>query len=584
MLQIIQTKDLPVSKRTRSQTSVLLKDYDKPEKDPYISATEFENFCNNDKIIDWFSVLSKNYILEEQDKEHPLSFLFKTGSDYENKIVEEIRNKTGLSLEKMTSVKTSREYNDLKNRSLETYDYNRLYTAMFLGEPIIYSGYLKDDDERLRGIPDLLIRNDYVEKLFDNKYNINEYKSNFGNYYYIPIEIKFSSVTLQSENKIKDSEDCRFLFYKTQLFTYCKILHKIQGVFPDNAFIIGKRTVLKNKEIKNSLEYPGFINYRTYDNHIVDVFYNGLKWLRDVKKNGLNWSLNPSLYPNMKKSHYLYDKDKKEISDLVGEITDIWYCSYKKRENAFKNGIYSWRDYRLNSDILEVPEHTKEAVDNILKINRGELGDYYPTSFKNKDNINMIKESDNNIFIDFETVRDSLDIDTYGLDEKIFLIGTWYKGQYKSFLINEMNEEEERRIINEFLIYLKENNNPTCWYWYAEVGMFKRALERLDIYSNYNFSGWNDLFKVFKEENFVVKGCKNFKLKSYIKNLLNLSLIQTEIQPEECSSGIDAMIMAWRNYNEEKNEENMKYIIKYNKLDCEYLEVLLNFIKDRLLL
>jgi hypothetical protein len=275
MLQIIQSKDLPISKRTRSQSKILYKE-NSEDSEPYhyVSATEFENYCGNDKIIDWFSVLSKNYILDEDYKEHPLSFLFKKGSEYEDKIVNEIRSKTGLSLEKMTSVRTSREYKDPKNKSIEKYDRDRMYSKMFLGEPIIYSGYLVDDEERLRGIPDLLIRNDYVSTLFDKcNFHINEYKSNFGNYYYIPVEIKFSTVTLQSDNKIKDSEDTRFLFYKTQLFTYCKILHNIQGVFPDNAFIIGKRTVLKNKEIVNSIDKPGFINYKTFDNHIVDVFY-----------------------------------------------------------------------------------------------------------------------------------------------------------------------------------------------------------------------------------------------------------------------------------------------------------------------
>ena len=68
MLSLIQSKDLPVSKRTRSQNISLFKDLDDVKEKPYISATEFENYCNNDKIIDWFNVLTKNFIVEENDK------------------------------------------------------------------------------------------------------------------------------------------------------------------------------------------------------------------------------------------------------------------------------------------------------------------------------------------------------------------------------------------------------------------------------------------------------------------------------------------------------------------------------------
>ena len=64
------------------------------------------------------------------------------------------------------------------------------------------------------------------------------------------------------------------------------------------------------------------------------------------------------------------------------------------------------------------------------------------------------------------------------------------------------------------------------------------------------------MYKVFKDENFVVKGCKNFKLKSYIKSLISLGLINAEYQPDECKSGLDALVMAWKYYNVEKNQDD----------------------------
>ena len=58
--RIIETKDLPISKRTRKNNPILYKELNlTTQTHPYISATEFENFCKNDKIVDWFTVLSQ---------------------------------------------------------------------------------------------------------------------------------------------------------------------------------------------------------------------------------------------------------------------------------------------------------------------------------------------------------------------------------------------------------------------------------------------------------------------------------------------------------------------------------------------
>jgi hypothetical protein len=40
------------------------------------------------------------------------------------------------------------------------------------------------------------------------------------------------------------------------------------------------------------------------------------------------------------------------------------------------------------------------------------------------------------------------------------------------------------------------------------------------------------------------------------------------------------MIMAWKHYNIENNKKDMESIINYNKLDCKYLNVLLDFIRN----
>jgi hypothetical protein len=564
---IIKTKDLPVSSKTRSKNTPLMKFVE--EKNDWISATEFDNFCKNDKICDWFSVLKNNFIIDDDYKEHPLSFLFKKGCEYEDKIISIIRERTGLLLEKHSTLKTSREYDE----KTEKIDRKKVIESMTRGDPIIYSAFLCDRTEYIRGIPDLLVRNDYIHKLFDDikDIEIQHGSSIFGNYYYIPIEIKFSTVTLDASNKYIANID-RIKFYKTQLFTYCKILNNIQGFLPRYAFIIGKRTITK-KNVLDSLSRPGFIDYKTRDNDIVKLFYEGIEWLRTVKSKGINWQMNPELFPNMKIDNPMYMDNKKIIAEEIGEITELWQCGYKNRMIALSKGIESWRDPRLNSDILEINESYKNVVDLIIKVNRDELGEYHPKKFlKTTNDWNIIE---NEMFVDFETVRDSLDLDSYGEDEWIFLIGVWYKGEYTSFLINNTNDVEEKRIINEFYNFWLSKGSPKIWYWVAEVDMWKRAMKR----NNLNLEmRWTDLYQVFREEPFVVKGCKNFKLKSYIRSLLKIGKIDINLPPDDCCNGMDAMIKAWRYYHE--NLGNLENVLVYNEFDCKSLEILLEFIRN----
>jgi hypothetical protein len=580
ILNIIQNNTLPVAKRTRRNNPSLLNPIQNKKKEVYVSATEFDNFCENDPISDWFSVISKEYNIERNVMSN-LDFLFKKGNDHEEKTVNKLREKTGLLLENMSSVKTSREYDSYDK--LEKKDFNRTMNAMAEGEPIIYSSYICNKKDKVRGIPDLLVRNDYISKLFNNlpyDLEIEEEKSIFGSYYYIPVEIKFSSVELSASNKYILNKG-RMKIYKTQLFTYCKILEEIQGVKPTKVFIIGKRTILYNKEIKDSLEYPGVVDYsKTYDSCYSDIFEKGLEWLKNVKENGLSWSfddmMNKQLFPNMKSANMLFYKDKKELSDKYGEITELWRCSTLTRQNALNYNIYSWKDKNFNAEISGLSKSYQKSLDNILKVNREDF-DYFPLSFVNQ----SFKNIENEAFVDFEILRDSFDIDSYGDSEWIFLIGVRYKGEYTQFLMNSLSDFEEKKVITEFYEFLSKNNFPKCWYWCAETKFWNRALNRYNFDFKDNIK-WDDLYQLFTNESFAVKGSMNFKLKSYIKNLVKLNKINVSLPPENCSDGISAMTIAWNYYMDNKNEDDMKDVIYYNSLDCQYVEELLNFARNNL--
>jgi hypothetical protein len=72
--------------------------------------------------------------------------------------------------------------------------YDNVIKQMKGGIPIIYSGFIYSKKENIRGIPDLLVRNDYISSIFKTIPEIPVEKSLFGMYYYIPIEIKYSTI------------------------------------------------------------------------------------------------------------------------------------------------------------------------------------------------------------------------------------------------------------------------------------------------------------------------------------------------------------------------------------------------------
>jgi hypothetical protein len=77
--------------------------------------------------------------------------------------------------------------------------------------------------------------------------------------------------------------------------------------------------------------------------------------------------------------------------------------------------------------------------------------------------------------------------------------------------------------------------------------------------------------------------CMNFKLKSYIKSLKTLGKIDVDLQPEGCSNGLEAMMIAWNYYNDNEDhnhDDKFEEMIEYNRLDCVYLETLLKFIRN----
>ena len=139
--------------------------------------------------------------------------------------------------------------------------------------------------------------------------------------------------------------------YKCQVWIYNRALSHIQKYTPQYAYLLGRRWDYRSKKIhyknESCFDRLGVVDMNDYDSHIITKGKKAIKWYRDVKKNGLSWSMEPpskdELYPNMCKDNSKWNSTKHKIANDLGEITQVWMCGVKNRKKAFLNGIKSWK-------------------------------------------------------------------------------------------------------------------------------------------------------------------------------------------------------------------------------------------------
>jgi hypothetical protein len=544
------------------------------------------------------------------------------GIEFENKLVQFI-NKEKIKIKFVSQYITDKSIN-------KTIEY------MMKGIPVIHSAPVRNINNKTHGIIDLLVRSDYIEKIVDECPIKEEEKFMYSSkldkpYYYVVIDIKFSTLPLKSDGKhILNTSN--YPAYKSQLYIYTEAVGLIQGYTSRYAFIMGRRWNYTKTDIKYS-DYTctnklGVIDYEKVDKIFVQKTKNALKWLNNVKENGYKWSVYPpsrkELYPNMCVDSGIWQKEKEKISENIGEISSIWYCGVKNREIALQNGIKSWKDPNCVSSNMGINGTRATIIDSILNINRQNIDKIRPQScdqilnnlfdWKNQVGENPLEY--NEMFVDFETFSDILapftDLPFQKITEMIFLIGIYWKNEntweYKKFICRDASYDEEYRIMNEFITFLKKHNNPKLWFWCAENKFWKSAENRqfdfaikhrdegkkegketcdYSDYSDYILNHWSninlcDMCDIFKKEPIVIKNCFSFKLKEIAKALYNHNLIKTKLD-SNCNNGMTACIKAYNIYKTDPNPLNnyiMKDIIKYNEFDCKVLYDILNYLRS----
>jgi hypothetical protein len=554
-----------------------------------ISATKVRAYLLNDPLVDW---LKEYHINNITDKPIKLKPDYNNNNNYynnntTNKKCDNYILNQGVEFEKqvMKILKNKFQVITINSNVRSVYNYNKTLEYMKKGYEIIYQGVLHDYDNNLYGSPDLLVRSDRINEIFE--YNVyNQCDHNQKDYFYVIVDIKSSTLKFAS-NGVNLLNSGSIPAFKGQLYIYNKMLNNIQNVKYNKAFILGRRWTQtqcgNNYSGDNYMNVLATIDYDDYDSKYINLVNDAIKWIRYMRTEGHNWSLlpNPSneyLYPNMK-NHDDYYRLKKELDKNINELTSVWMISYNKRKIAHKKKVYSWKDRKCNSKLLEFKQgKTSKLLDKMLNINRQSV------KIIDCEKLNYDELKKPSIYIDFETINSIGDNSEY-----IYMIGIYFKlndkYQYKCFYMEDYDDELNN--MNRFFNFVDNNFNEYHYneyhyneyhyiHWtHAEPSMYKRFCERHNYKREINFY---DLHKLFIDNNIVIKGALNFSLKTVANCLYNYGKIQTNWDDSKYSNGLDSMFGAIEYYNDTSNKNIINEIIKYNRVDCVVMKEIVDYL------
>lgn len=573
----------PIAMRTRGGII-------KKKQQIWISATRTHNYILKDTLTDWLKLFGKT------KSTHYNNFKIKNTRNFTDFI-----KKRGEQFEKKVIQYYKQHFDAVKIADFYTIkDSKHTFNLMKKGVPIIYSAPVYNKQNNTYGIIDMLVRSDYINQMFEYPVidtHLEKVKAPnlLGNFHYRVIDIKWTTLSLCADGKHLLNYD-RMPAYKSQLYIYNQAISEFQGYNPEQTYILGRRWkyTSKNKTYRGNCftDRLGVIDYTDHDEEFVDKTQSAINWIRDVEKKGLNWSPysepRKELYPNMCRDSGDWNKMKSKIAHNISEITMLWQCGVKQRELAHSQGIMSWKDERCNSKVLGFKEGSDRSkiIDNILNVNR----DTDPSIVIREDYVwPMVEE--NEVYVDFETFSDVCEGISDSIDSKsfhmIFMIGVGKKDkdgkwEYRSFICKDKTKEEEKRIIQEFIDFYTDLQQPPLYYWSAEKYLFERCVKEhlIDVRVD-----WYDMCSLFKTNYIAITGCFGYGLKEIVRTMKEHNLIQTSLE-SECRNGMMAMIKAYKCYQNSKQPDQhpvMKDISKYNEFDCKAIYDINNYIRNNIL-
>lgn len=509
-----------------------------------ITYSNIRNYMVGDTVTNWLEIHGEKNGYEKDNKCLSVDFFKMQKLMFHCKILAYLENAFPNEVKIIV--------NPYERNKVSYYHVEETENEMKDNTPIIYGAVFNNDVEYC--VFDLLIKKSYLGKLLnkDTRLNLNDK--------YINVLIEYK--TIRIVNGIVSPKN------KENIHIYTKYLF-MNRLFKSKCRIIGRSYQIKKDKINNCFSIiPPLTKNKELKNKVNDA----IKYLsKEIDYNNVSINMsNNTWWSNAKKKIAL---EKKAMS-LVWNCTNVT-ASY--RDNGVKKYIKNCR----NADLVE----------KIIDINNSE--DKY--SFVR--NI-QLEEEKLEIFVDMETINNTLDdFSEFPLVKDkplIYLIGmAWvYKGKwnYEYFTWNTISANEEIRIINEWFNKIEELekktgiNHPRVFHWSnAEKTFLNKSIAKYNL--ELPELNWVDLMDVFKENQIVINGLFNYKLKNVVSTLYENDEIKVNYNGE-LQNGLVAMVLYWRCYldsietgKQMVDYEVMNKIIKYNKIDCQVLFEILGFLR-----
>jgi hypothetical protein len=514
------------------------------ENNGWISATSVKNYVLNDPLIDWLDryyyknkeelcnvlddnskrttkkrrivcpLFNKNKVvptnLKKSKKNSSLNLLFTNGKEFEKKVMDYLTDFMDTNFNKRTvTVFTDNDWENHKksqNMTLMKEKMNETVKYMNDGIPIIFQGVLMNSDNYTYGMPDILIRSDFINNIFtvkleDESLNISAPNLDTSNYHYRVIDIKWTTIALCANGLNLRNED-RIPAYKSQLAIYNSALGKIQGYTPSVTYILGKAWRIDRRNFPergySCIDRLGVIDYDGFDEKYIQLTKDAINWVHKVSSVGHTWKFNndnpdvPEMYPNMcNKNDTKWFGVKSKIADKYDEITRVWYLNVKHRNTAHSNNIFRTSDENCTTDNLGIKGGSRKyIIESILDTNRSDKLINY-----DKNDLEVFKDwfepNLGNYYVDFETLNNSLGVSVNNMDildsktdgDMAFMIGLGFSKE-RNISTNKVLKELKKRLKgdNRCGILNKQSKNWEYICFYMEN---KDDKQEINVYKSF---------------------------------------------------------------------------------------------------
>lgn len=606
------TSTLVPSKKRRRVRSVTTADLlDKYfDWSKWVSATDTRNYMIRDPLLDWYNKYGREFGFIADNRistKYDFNFYIKEqGISFENAVIENIKKRFDKQYKTIANIYEAYSIEKAK----ETIE------AMQQGIPIIFHSVIHNENNMTYGIPDIIIRSDYLNKLFEKQIltkkeqTIRAPKLPLGvKYHYRVIDIKFKSLPFKiDETMLKNDGTIRA--NKSQIIIYNLGLGQMQGYLPPRAYLLGRKCVFKSDNIVNPFYKLGEVSM---EEHVVQETKKAINWIRELKSDGHGWSLfppsRPELKPNMSnKLDYPWHNAKRELAERSKDITQMWFCGVKERTILAEYGITKWNDPGFSGEKILGKSKRSKVLQRIIDNNKLPRSKIMPKNLSQITKKRIKRKHTIEFFVDFETVNDVNDnfddirnyipkkqCETTSFTEYsgiIYMIGLGWSysdnsnWNYETFIVNSLTYKEEERIITQWckkIIKLRgEDEFAYVYHWtHAEITWLNRVLARGGLEECY--INWYDMYKLFVETPITLYGVFDFRLKEIAKAMYKHGMIKTSWKTSTVD-GMAAMMVAWNSYKmggDVTKLPEMIDVMKYNEIDCKVLCEILSYLRTK---